>query len=374
MNRCLCHAVVLLILVALFPSPVRAVPGQMTYTGYLEKGGKPFSSGGVPLTATFKIFSSLAGGIVPLWQGAHKVTVANGVFHVTLGEKTLLSPKVFDGSARYLEIVLGAQTMSPRVPLRTVPYAFTAENCIGNITPKSVTVNGKTVVNSSGTWVGALGSNSEKDPHFAGSAAAKISSADTGNWKAAHGWGDHCKAGYLKVEVDPNFAASAAAKISSADTGNWKAAHGWGDHAKAGYVKQGGNAAVQSLTLGNTSSAGTLGMTGKYWELSISKNDTTWHTIAKLGCHSLVKLMVYGSHSNHYQPFEVYFMRAYCTYVPSMTLISIPTIHSASADLQFQITATGEIQVAKKKPTYANWVTVAPPVMLKGTITRIAPK
>ena len=335
MNRCLCHAVVLLILVALFPSPVRAVPGQMTYTGYLEKGGKPFSSGGVPLTATFKIFSSLAGGIVPLWQGAHKVTVANGVFHVTLGEKTLLSPKVFDGSARYLEIVLGAQTMSPRVPLRTVPYAFTAENCIGNITPKSVTVNGKTVVNSSGTWVGALGSNSEKDPHFAGSAAAKISSADTGNWKAAHGWGDH---------------------------------------AKAGYVKQGGNAAVQSLTLGNTSSAGTLGMTGKYWELSISKNDTTWHTIAKLGCHSLVKLMVYGSHSNHYQPFEVYFMRAYCTYVPSMTLISIPTIHSASADLQFQITATGEIQVAKKKPTYANWVTVAPPVMLKGTITRIAPK
>ena len=145
-----------IILTILFwPLAGQAVPSQMTYTGYLEKGGKPFNSGGASLPVTFKIFEYPTGGLVPLWdEKISGVAVTNGVFTVVLGNTKPLSSKLFNGKPYYLEVVLGAQTMSPRLPVRTVPYAFTANNCIGEITPKSVSVGGQKVIDQSGKWVG----------------------------------------------------------------------------------------------------------------------------------------------------------------------------------------------------------------------------
>jgi|GEM_PF-4642415 hypothetical protein len=109
----------------------------------------------------------------------------------------------------------------------------------------------------------------ESDPAFAASVAMGITSAQTGRWETAYGWGDHATAGYLAsfsetdplwsaasnayytaaqadavfatgtpvyAESDPMFGASAAAGITSAQTSRWETAYGWGDHAGAGYL------------------------------------------------------------------------------------------------------------------------------------------
>ena len=117
---------------------VLAVPGQVTYTGYLKKtNGTPVTSA-TPLTAYFKIYTAASGGTL-LWQGSDQVAITAGVFNATLGAKgSPLGPKIFNGQPRYLEIAITGQTMTPRLPLRTVPHAFTADNCTGDITPSSV--------------------------------------------------------------------------------------------------------------------------------------------------------------------------------------------------------------------------------------------
>lgn len=123
-----------------------AVPGQISYTGHLIKGTKPVTGS---LAATFKLYPTLTGG-KQLWQDKDTVKVNGGVFHAVLGKNVPLTAKVLDGSMRYLEVVLGNQTMSPRLPLRTAPYAMAADNCTGNITPKTVTSSGGITVDPSG--------------------------------------------------------------------------------------------------------------------------------------------------------------------------------------------------------------------------------
>ena len=113
----------------------------MNYTGYLTKNGKPVNTSATPLAVVVKLYPAVTGGIVPLWQESFAgVVVKDGVFSLVLGKTKALSAAVVNGQARYAEIVLGAQTMTPRLALRTVPHAFAAENCTGHLTPKSIKV------------------------------------------------------------------------------------------------------------------------------------------------------------------------------------------------------------------------------------------
>jgi hypothetical protein len=74
----------------------------------------------------------------------------------------MLSPTIFVNAASmmppqtlYLGIKVNTDPeLSPRQPLLSVPYAMVASNAIGDITPKSVSVNGKTVIDSMGNWKG----------------------------------------------------------------------------------------------------------------------------------------------------------------------------------------------------------------------------
>ena len=160
------------------------VPNQMTYTGYLTKGGKAVSTS---MSVVFKLFPAVTGGLSPQWEETFKnVTVTDGVFTLTLGKTKVLGAHVFKGALpKYAEIVLGGQTMSPRVPLLTVPHAFSASNCTGHLTPKSVSMGGKEVINTSGAWVGPESSASEKDPVFLKSPAGSISPAHVSKWNSA---------------------------------------------------------------------------------------------------------------------------------------------------------------------------------------------
>ena len=51
------------------------------------------------------------------------MAVSNGIFRVTLGTSYALSPSDFD-EALFLAVAVNGTNVSPRQPLRAVPYAF----------------------------------------------------------------------------------------------------------------------------------------------------------------------------------------------------------------------------------------------------------
>ncbi|NJO71914.1 MAG: hypothetical protein HC825_10030, partial [Oscillatoriales cyanobacterium RM1_1_9] len=42
--------------------------------------------------------------------------------------------------------------LSPREPIQSVPYALVANNAVGDITPRSISVNNILIVDETGTW------------------------------------------------------------------------------------------------------------------------------------------------------------------------------------------------------------------------------
>lgn len=214
-----------------------AVPAKISYSGRLIESGKDVTN--KTITASFSLYNSATGG-TSLWTDSHtSIPVTDGMFTVSLGSQKALPANLFNGSTLWLEVAINNQTMTPRVGLQSMPYAFVAGNATGDITPKSVTINGKTVIDSSGKWVGSSISINEIDPVFTKSAAFGISVAKVSNWDAAFQWGNHKTAGYLKsfTETDPVFTKSAAYNISVAKVSKWDTAYQWGNHSSAGYLK-----------------------------------------------------------------------------------------------------------------------------------------
>ena len=129
-----------------------AVPSTLTQQGRL------FDSSGAPVAGSvsivFTIYDSASGGTA-LWTETQTVTLDEGYFSARLGESTPIPSGVFDGSTRYLGVTVGTDPeMTPRQTIVSVPYALMANNAVGDITPTSISVNGTTVIDSSGQWVG----------------------------------------------------------------------------------------------------------------------------------------------------------------------------------------------------------------------------
>lgn len=119
-------ATVLLLLCVLYSGPTAAqVPGPMPYQGLL------LDDAGQPLTDTvdlaFAIYDGLAGGAA-LWTESHAgVLVVDGVYSVKLGSTTPIPIAILSGGARFLEISVEGEILSPRQQLLAVPYARVAE-------------------------------------------------------------------------------------------------------------------------------------------------------------------------------------------------------------------------------------------------------
>jgi hypothetical protein len=129
-----------------------AVPDALTQQGRL------FDSSGNPATGSvsmvFTIYDAATAGS-SLWTETRDVTLDSGYFSVRLGETLTIPDTVFTGATRHLGVKIGAdEEMTPRQALVSVPYAFMANNAVGDITPSSISVNGAPIVNSLGEWVG----------------------------------------------------------------------------------------------------------------------------------------------------------------------------------------------------------------------------
>jgi hypothetical protein len=98
----------------------QGVTQAFTYQGFLRQGGAPLTNPSQQMT--FRIYDALTGGTL-LWNsGVLTVNVNNGLFTVQLNAPA----SVWTGAERFLEIQVGATTLSPRVRLNPTPYANTS--------------------------------------------------------------------------------------------------------------------------------------------------------------------------------------------------------------------------------------------------------
>ncbi len=112
-----------------------AVPMLINYQGELRSPttGEPVPDGSYEML--FRIYDVESGG-APLWEGTYSslngnpVQVTRGILSVILGSGAgnELSSSIFNGADRWLEIQVGAETLSPRQRITSVAYSIISEN------------------------------------------------------------------------------------------------------------------------------------------------------------------------------------------------------------------------------------------------------
>lgn len=118
-----------------------AVPTTTNFTARIESEGTPVD-GSVDLH--FGLYDAETGGSL-IWEETHAgVTASAGLVFVTLGSgANALDDTVFDGTTLYLELTVGGDVQSPRIPIGSVPYAVragTAEraDAVGDYAPSDL--------------------------------------------------------------------------------------------------------------------------------------------------------------------------------------------------------------------------------------------
>lgn len=123
-------------LMLLLTGSVMAQPGTIPYEGRLTAP----SGAKLPQDTATMVFTIFAGAadVTPLWSETDSaVALDNGVFNVELGSKNPFPANLFDGTTRYLEIMVRNETLSPRQPILSVPYAFRSGMAAG-VPPGSI--------------------------------------------------------------------------------------------------------------------------------------------------------------------------------------------------------------------------------------------
>jgi hypothetical protein len=135
-----------------------AWPTAAAVPNMLVQQGRLLQTDGTPATGTvsvaFALYDASTGGN-KLWTETQSITLDSGYFSAVLGETTAIPATTFDGTPRYLGIAVNNDAeMVPREAVESVPYALLAGNVNGDITPASVSINGKVVIDNNGNWVG----------------------------------------------------------------------------------------------------------------------------------------------------------------------------------------------------------------------------
>jgi hypothetical protein len=135
-------------------SRASGVPQTITHQGRLyDATDKPVSG---TLAVEFAIYAD-ATTKTALWTETDMITFDTGYYSVSLGVATPFPANLFDGTVRYLGITVGTDAeMTPRAPVQSVPYAILAGDVNGDIHPSSISVNGKTIIDNTGTWTGNM--------------------------------------------------------------------------------------------------------------------------------------------------------------------------------------------------------------------------
>lgn len=128
------------------------VPGTMTQQGRL------FAASGEPMggkhSFVFSLYSAPEGGEA-LWSETRSISLDEGYYSAQLGLASF-DRELFSGQALYLGVTVGDdEEMVPRQALTSVPFAFAANNVLGDITPHSISIAGQVVIDEEGNWIGS---------------------------------------------------------------------------------------------------------------------------------------------------------------------------------------------------------------------------
>jgi len=124
-------------------SPAGTVPSGVNYQGRLVDNGFPVTG---LRSVTFRLYDAGTAGTLLQTIGPQIVSVDQGLFATTVA----LSTTALAGPLqKFLEVQVGAQVLSPREPLNSVPYALVAKSLEENLAISTVTVGSQFI--SSGT-------------------------------------------------------------------------------------------------------------------------------------------------------------------------------------------------------------------------------
>ncbi|MDB4957104.1 MAG: hypothetical protein JWO36_4673 [Myxococcales bacterium] len=146
--------VMLLLVIGSQVASATAVPGKVPFTARVTDASGPIN-GNVALT--FGVFDVATGGTAAWTESYSTAMATNGLVFVDLGSQNQLDSTVFNGGTKYLEVTVNGTVLSPRLAIGSAPYALhadEADNAIGDITPKTVSVGGAPVIDNTGKWVG----------------------------------------------------------------------------------------------------------------------------------------------------------------------------------------------------------------------------
>jgi hypothetical protein len=168
------------------------VPRTLSYQGYLaSSSGQPFPNSA--WTISFRLYAAPTGGSF-LWSESQVVETSNGAFSTTLGSVNPFDPfAVPFNQPYYLEIEVngasGSQTLSPRQPLTSAPYAIRADG----LSPSSC---------QAGSFVSgfnALGAPVCSSVLQLGSASCSASAAGTLQWNDARKIVEVCDGTFMRA-------------------------------------------------------------------------------------------------------------------------------------------------------------------------------
>ncbi|MFN3201918.1 MAG: hypothetical protein ACE366_26165 [Bradymonadia bacterium] len=139
------------------------VQAQAQVPEVLTHNGRLFDQAQLPITGernmTFAIYGASEDG-EPLWQESLSgVVFQNGYYSADLGLDTPFPEDVLAGGTLFMEISIGDETLSPRLPIASTLFALkaaVADDAVGDIHPSTISVNGQLVVDNEGRWVGEL--------------------------------------------------------------------------------------------------------------------------------------------------------------------------------------------------------------------------
>jgi hypothetical protein len=99
------------------------VPQTVTFSARMTDGPNALSG---PHLLRFRLYTAPTGGTLRWEENQGSVTIENGLVNLGLGSITPLTTAVLAGGPLWIEVELDGFAMSPRMPLRSVPFAVNA--------------------------------------------------------------------------------------------------------------------------------------------------------------------------------------------------------------------------------------------------------
>jgi len=104
---------------------------------------------------TFSLFAAETGGS-PLWTESQTLGLSDGYYSTFLGLVAAPPEGTFDGAARWLEVRVGSETLTPRQRVGSAAFALTAQSVSGGVANvSSLKVGSQTVIDGSGRMAGS---------------------------------------------------------------------------------------------------------------------------------------------------------------------------------------------------------------------------